>query len=332
MFRGVDLAAQATGRAMRLLMSGWAPNAAIRDAFVEGARAFAPGVMVTIVDGMDPAVRFDVWRAADLVVSLVDNIQETFGLVIVEAMASGLPVVATDWDGYRDLVDDGRTGLLVPTTMVRGASGAATSRLMFGELDYDHFLAEVTQTVAVDVAAAGAALARLVGDAALRASLGAAARKRALDLFAWPRVIAAYETLWRDQETRRQDYTRLRSRSDSTDVPAHYPPPERSFAGYPTHWLESDGPTQLAVTSGAPAMLGQLLAFPLTNHSADRRVADAGLLRLALERADPSCSLADLDALFRAAGVDHHRARATIAWMLKYDLIRVITIAPAPAG
>ena len=71
---------------------------------------------------MDPVLRFDVWRAADLVVSLVDNIQETFGLVIVEAMASGLPVVATDWDGYRDLVDDGRTGLLVPTTMVRGAS------------------------------------------------------------------------------------------------------------------------------------------------------------------------------------------------------------------
>ncbi len=65
--------------------------------------------------------------------------------MIVEAMASGLPVAATDWDGYRDLVEDGRTGLLVPTTMVCGASGAATSRLMFGELDHDHFLAEVSQ-------------------------------------------------------------------------------------------------------------------------------------------------------------------------------------------
>ena len=82
---------------------------------------------------------------------------------------------------------------------------------MFGELDYDHFLAEVSQTVAVDVAAAGGALARLVGDEALRALLGAAARKRALDLFAWPRVIAAYEALWRDQETQRQDYARVRA-------------------------------------------------------------------------------------------------------------------------
>ena len=140
-------------------MSGWAPNQAIRDAFVEGARAFAPGVGVTFVDGMAPAQRFEVWRAADLVVSLVDNIQETFGLVIVEAMTSGLPVVASNWDGYRDLVEDGQTGFLVPTTMVAGASGAWTSRLMFGELDYDHFVAEVSRTVSVDVAAVSAAQA-----------------------------------------------------------------------------------------------------------------------------------------------------------------------------
>ena len=41
-----------------------------------------------------------------------------FGLVIVEAMASGLPVVATDWNGYRDLVAHGDSGFLVPTAMV----------------------------------------------------------------------------------------------------------------------------------------------------------------------------------------------------------------------
>jgi Glycosyl transferases group 1 len=273
---------------------------------------------------MDPATRFDVWRAADLVVSLVDNIQETFGLVIIKAMASGLPVVAADWNGYRDLVEDGRTGLLVPTTMVSGASGAATSRLMFGELDYDHFLAEVSQTVAVDVSAAGAALTRLVGDQALRSALGAAARQRTLDLFAWPRVIAAYEALWRDQETHRQDYARHRAGTGGSDVPAQYPPPERSFAGYPTRWLDAERRDELAATPWAPAELEQLLTLPLTNHAAHRRIADPGLLRQALMRAAPSCSLADLDTLFLAAGVDHDRARATIAWLLKYDLIRVI--------
>jgi glycosyltransferase involved in cell wall biosynthesis len=38
---------------------------------------------------------------------------EGFGLVLVEAMAAGVPVVATDVMGIRDVVDNGRTGLLV---------------------------------------------------------------------------------------------------------------------------------------------------------------------------------------------------------------------------
>ena len=68
------------------------------------------------------ATRRSVWHAADVFVSPSDNIQETFGLAVLEAMASGLPVVASDWDGYRDLVADGETGFLVPTAMVEGAT------------------------------------------------------------------------------------------------------------------------------------------------------------------------------------------------------------------
>lgn len=39
---------------------------------------------------------------------------ESFGLAVLEAMAAGVPVVATDVSGLADLVDDRRTGLLVP--------------------------------------------------------------------------------------------------------------------------------------------------------------------------------------------------------------------------
>lgn len=51
-------------------------------------------------------------RTADIFVS--PSRWETFGIVIVEAMALGLPVIATTTDGARDIISDGVDGLLVP--------------------------------------------------------------------------------------------------------------------------------------------------------------------------------------------------------------------------
>ena len=51
-------------------------------------------------------------RAADLFL-LTTEPPESFGIVLIEAMACGLPVIATDYPGVRAVVDDGETGLLV---------------------------------------------------------------------------------------------------------------------------------------------------------------------------------------------------------------------------
>jgi len=72
--------------------------------------------------------------------------REGYGVVAREAMAWGRPVVASAVGGLLDAVEDGVTGLLVPPG---------------------------------DVAALRAALERLLGDAELRARLGAAAREKA---------------------------------------------------------------------------------------------------------------------------------------------------------
>lgn len=63
------------------------------------------------------------------------SITETFGLVVLEAMASGLPVIARDQGGPSDIIRHGQTGYLVPpqdmdqfTTLVRKVSSVATQR------------------------------------------------------------------------------------------------------------------------------------------------------------------------------------------------------------
>jgi glycosyltransferase involved in cell wall biosynthesis len=84
--------------------------------------------------------------------------REGFGVVCAEAMAHGRPVVASAVGGLLDLVVDGETGLLVP---------------------------------ARDPAALRGALERLLGDAELRERLGAAARERIRQRFAWDAVLDA---------------------------------------------------------------------------------------------------------------------------------------------
>lgn len=58
---------------------------------------------------------------------------ETFGQVVQEAMASGLPVVAFDAEGVHDLVRHGETGLLVPTGNTLAFAGALRQLLVAPE-------------------------------------------------------------------------------------------------------------------------------------------------------------------------------------------------------
>ncbi len=92
------------------------------------------------------------------------SIEEGFGLAILEAMAHAKPVVASRVGGIPGLVEDGTTGLLVP-------SGEAQA------------LAE--------------ALGRLAHDTALRRTLGAASRRRAEERFSARRMIEDTEAVYR---------------------------------------------------------------------------------------------------------------------------------------
>jgi glycosyltransferase involved in cell wall biosynthesis len=60
--------------------------------------------------------------------------EELFGMAIIEAMASGLPVVVTDQIGPRDIVEDGKTGFIVPQKDVAAMERGTRELLANGEM------------------------------------------------------------------------------------------------------------------------------------------------------------------------------------------------------
>jgi glycosyltransferase involved in cell wall biosynthesis len=142
------------------------------------------------------SVRRELLSAADVFVSPADNLQESFGLSVIEAMCAGLPVVASDWNGYRDVVEHDRTGLLVPTRYPLDLSAPSRRAGLVPELDFHWEMAEAT---IVDVAALGAAMGRLAGDPDLRRRMGSAGQERARARFDWERVLALSRKEWEAQ-------------------------------------------------------------------------------------------------------------------------------------
>ncbi|KJR88358.1 glucosylltransferase family 4 [Sporothrix schenckii 1099-18] len=82
------------------------------------------------------------------------SITETFGLVVLESMASGVPVIARDEGGPSDIVDHGNTGFLVPPA------------------DLESFVSKVLL---------------LAGDSDLRSKMGGDARRQACDA-TWDKI------------------------------------------------------------------------------------------------------------------------------------------------
>jgi glycosyltransferase involved in cell wall biosynthesis len=108
------------------------------------------------------------FAAADLFLlpSVHDHAGNVDGLpnTLLEAMATGLPIVASDVVGVPTVIDDGVHGLLVPER---------------------------------DVAALGTALATLLRDPARAAALGAAARERVECELTWPQIASRFLGVYR---------------------------------------------------------------------------------------------------------------------------------------
>ena len=154
MYQAIQKASNTTGKKITLVECGWFANEFIEKAFSQAAKVAAPNVGLISLDGRDGDLRNAAWACADVFCSLSDNIQETFGITPVEAMAAGIPVVVSDWDGYKDTIQDGVQGFRIPTLMPYAGFGRDLALRHALEMDtYDQYCGNSCALIAVDVGA-----------------------------------------------------------------------------------------------------------------------------------------------------------------------------------
>jgi phosphatidylinositol alpha-mannosyltransferase len=140
-----------TGCECRLLVVGTGPLAREAQRYVATRRLKS----VEFLGRVSDEEKAQLFRTADVYISPATG-GESFGIVLLEAMAAGTAIVASDIHGYKGVVRRDREGLLVPPREPKRIAGA---------------------------------IARLLRDDELRRSIGEAGRERAME-FSWERVTA----------------------------------------------------------------------------------------------------------------------------------------------
>ena len=170
---------QHTGQEVRVLFSGNLTRHKGADKLLEIARRLDPGIKIVYTTGprgqggipddprLQPIGRVPharmpaCYQQADILLS--PSVREGFGLAVAEAMACGLPVVATDGSALKELIEDGRGG----------------------------FLCEIG-----DVEAFAARINQLAGNMMLRRRMGVFNRERVMRSFSLSSMIQAYQEVF----------------------------------------------------------------------------------------------------------------------------------------
>ncbi|NBP37056.1 MAG: glycosyltransferase [Betaproteobacteria bacterium] len=200
------LAKSVPARRVICLESGQFPNVGIKGAFEAAQQVIAPDVVFITVDGKDADQFQAAWSAADVFLSCSDNVQETFGLTPLEAMAAELPVVVSDWNGYKDTVVDQQTGFRIPTYLpapgCRAGETLAVRHAM--QVDtYDFYIGRVSMTTVIDPERLQAVLIDLAMRPEFARAIGKQARAHVLAHFDWSVIVPQYEALAIELQSRR---------------------------------------------------------------------------------------------------------------------------------
>lgn len=295
-------------RPLRLLIAGGGTEAALQA--LRGC-AYELGMLERVLwlQPLPPEKRAQVFAALDLFTSPADNVQETAGITPLEALASGVPQVVSDWDGYRETVEHGITGFLVPTLWTECDSGLGRGAGLYDNYNLmDHFA--IAQSVVVNQEAYQDALQCLIDHPELLRSMSEASRRRALALFHPQRVVNLHEDLWEDLRQVARHTPWQGSGSRGYDVPAWH----RDFGHYAS--TNALGDALLALTEEGHATLSggsELKTFGST---------PAGMTAASLSAALGAAAAADgfhpaVDRIAAQLQLPRDRAERHLLWLIK---------------
>ena len=329
----LEAAAEATGKPIHWIVAGWSATDETTATFHRQTRAFCPGIHYHPVDGRPPETRFSIWSAADFFISFSENVQETFGLTPLEAMAAGLPSVVTDWDGYRDTVRHGLDGFRIPTTAPRPGLGRDLAYHFANDwITYEAYLVAAAQMTGVDHGAAVAAISALVTNPDLRRSMGKSAARYVRDCFDWSAIIPRYQALWSELAARRNT-----AGAEAPELAAIVDNPRRldpfeMFATYPTSLLTLE--TRLRAVSDMSWDLAKsrlTLELGAIGGWALPTMAEAQAILTYLQ-AHADSPVADIVATFAAPRRGF--VERGLLWLVKFGVIELVsppTVANPPA-
>ncbi|MGB9153792.1 MAG: glycosyltransferase family 4 protein [Alphaproteobacteria bacterium] len=250
LFMATERAAKRTSRKTRLVMFGYFKPKDMEPLFRSLAEDICKTVAVEFVMNDDPRFPDGLWAGADIFTSLSDNVQESFGLTPIEAMACGLPAVISDWDGYREGVRHASDGFLIPAMTPPPSAGMAIAQLYYNEGNYGVSLSGASQSTSIDIEYCSHAFSVLIGDAELRRSYGANGKARARDIFDWRHIIRAYDELWTNLSEQRISAPRAQTLPENWQaMNPGFPNPWQMFKSFPTTHLATSDILHIALSA-----------------------------------------------------------------------------------
>ena len=148
---------------------------------------------VTIKTDIPEHEKIALFKSANFFVSPSDNLQETFGLTLIEALAAGLPLIVSDFSGYREI----STPDVAKTVCTRWSNLDLFKSIEFGPLFNEGLLHRyIAQSIHVDIEQLSLSMMELFLNPELCQKMGEAALRRFEKHYDYRVIIERLEDFW----------------------------------------------------------------------------------------------------------------------------------------